>query len=252
MTHDPLAPFRREPKQELREPDTGASEITWSEEGRRQGPPDEHRALRAAIDALNQIPNTPLSGAYKNIYALIPVLETVYRNAEDTARALTPLEELAPRMYRTLLLCEDVLSELGRLDDGTSSISALIDIRAIRREAGDLSEEQVIQLMQGRPVQPVTAPETAAGGAATRELLDAATVAWQRGSNHEVMTLAECNQLHAAIVNAADHPLAVSGHRQPMTDAEIDAAVAHDLKLIEEARQHWREPDRESDREPER
>lgn len=33
-------------------------------------------------------------------------------------------------------------------------------------------------------------------------------------------------------------------------DAEIDAAVAHDLKLIEEARQHWREQDTELDIEP--
>jgi hypothetical protein len=161
-------------------------------------------------------------------------------------------------MYRTLLLCEDVLSELGRLDDGTPSISALIDIRAIRRETGDLSEEQIIKLMHGSPVQAVTEPGTEAGGGATGELLDAAKVAWQRNSNHEVMTLAECNQLHAAIVNAIpEYASAVSEHRQPMTDAEIDAAVAHDLKLLNEARktvpeEDWKDRTRGLDIEPER
>ena len=82
MSYDPLAPFRRKP-----EPEPGRNQAQV---------PDEHRALRAAIDALNQIPNTPLSGAYKSTYALIPVLETVYKNAErelEQQRGFTPMTD---------------------------------------------------------------------------------------------------------------------------------------------------------------
>jgi hypothetical protein len=73
MADDPLAPFRRKP-----EPGTQAPEQAQVS--------DEHRALRAAIDALNEIPNTPLKGAYKNTYALIPVLETVWEKAEKEVK----------------------------------------------------------------------------------------------------------------------------------------------------------------------
>ena len=135
---------------------------------------------------------------------------------DKTKERAKKLEELAPRMYRTLLLCEDVLSELGRLDDGTPSISALIDIRAIQREAGNLSEEQVIQLMQGIPALAPVEPETETKSEAIAELLDAAKVAWERNSNHEVMTLDECEQLHSAIVQATvEHPRAAIAKAMP-------------------------------------
>jgi hypothetical protein len=79
MSEDPLAQFRRgqPPRKEEPEPQPEYEQAQAS---------DEHRALRAAIEVLNQIPNTPLSGEYKNTYALIPVLETVYNNAERELR----------------------------------------------------------------------------------------------------------------------------------------------------------------------
>ena len=123
-------------------------------------------------------------------------------------------------MYDTLLLCEDALTELGRMDDGTPSIQALIDIRAIKKEAGNLSEEQVIKLMQGTPAQAPAEPGTEAKSEATAELIDAAKVAWQRNSNHEVMTFAECSQLFAAIQNAAPEQQPERGRTTPESDME--------------------------------
>ena len=180
-SNDPLARFRRKtvasPEEEPQRTLTG------------------HEALGLAINALSQVPDHE------------PLLQYELGEAYEAGKGRTKLEELAPRMYKTLLLCEDVLSELGRLDDGTPSISALIDIRAIQREAGNLSEEQVIKLMQGTPALALAEPETEAKSEATRELIDAAKVAWQRNSNHEIMTFAECNQLHSAIVHATlEHP----------------------------------------------
>lgn len=39
------------------------------------------QALRLAIQALNQIPNKPLNGPYRNTYQLIPELEKALREA---------------------------------------------------------------------------------------------------------------------------------------------------------------------------
>ena len=41
----------------------------------------------------------------------------------------------APKMLEALLLCEDVLSDLARLDDGTPSVSALNMARTAVAEA---------------------------------------------------------------------------------------------------------------------
>lgn len=73
MTHDPLAPFRREPKPEE---DKALPDKIWGS--------DEHRCLRLAIDALKESPDSPLSGVsgYYSTHALIPTLETVYDKAE--------------------------------------------------------------------------------------------------------------------------------------------------------------------------
>ena len=127
MAHDdPLAEFRRERWQK-------------NDMAPQHEPLTEHQALRLAINALNEIPNSGIRmEGYSNTYALIPELEKAYNASQER----TKLEELAPRMYETLLLCEDVLSDLGRLDDGTPSISALIDIRAIKKDAGSLSPEK--------------------------------------------------------------------------------------------------------------
>jgi hypothetical protein len=147
--HERLARFRRKPLQ-------------ISSDNERQQLLSEHEALKLAITALNEVPNSKVRMEnYTNTYKLIPDLEKAYRAGEER----TKLEELAPRMYKTLLLCEDVLSELGRLDDGTPSISALIDIRAIQKEAGNLSEEQVIKLMQGIPTQAPVEQDIAGGKA---------------------------------------------------------------------------------------
>ena len=52
-------------------------------------------------------------------------------------RAKAELIVAAPEMLDALILCEDALSELARLDDGTPSISALIAARsAIARAKG--------------------------------------------------------------------------------------------------------------------
>ena len=48
------------------------------------------------------------------------------RNAKANARLMAA----APEMLEALELCEDVLSELSRLDDGTPSVSALNLARA--------------------------------------------------------------------------------------------------------------------------
>src|SRR5947209_20460503 len=85
MAYDPLARFRRGQQPRKEEPEQVQVQTS-----------DEDRALKAAIDALNEIPNTPLKGAYKNTYALIPVLETVYKNAErelEWQRGVTPMTD---------------------------------------------------------------------------------------------------------------------------------------------------------------
>lgn len=111
MPDDPLAPFRREPQAE-----TSAT----------PKPLSEHDALKLAIVTLNQIPNSRLTGAYASTYELIPALEKA--TANDKA-----VEQL-PRILDTLDLAEDALTELGRTDDGTPSIQALINIQVIKRE----------------------------------------------------------------------------------------------------------------------
>jgi hypothetical protein len=81
--NDPLAQFRRNP-----EPESVRNQAQV---------PDEHRALRVAIDALHQIPDTPLSGEYNSTHALISVLETAYENAErelEQQRVSTPMMDL--------------------------------------------------------------------------------------------------------------------------------------------------------------
>jgi len=86
MAYDPLAPFRRGSKQP--EPKRGLEQAQGS---------DEHRALRAAIDALHQLPDSPLSGDYKSTHALLPVLETAYQNAErelEQHRGFTPTTDV--------------------------------------------------------------------------------------------------------------------------------------------------------------
>lgn len=158
--NDPLAPFRRERWQRNGMDSPEAHEVAPVM--------SEHEALKRAIEALNQIPNHKLrNDVYTNTYKLIPDLEKAYQARSER----TKLEELAPRMYRILLLCEDVLNDLARLDDGTPSVSVLTEIRAIQKEAGNLSEEQVIKLTQGIPVQ-VLAPGTEGKGEATMKLLD--------------------------------------------------------------------------------
>ena len=67
----------------------------------RQQPLSEHEALKLAITALNGVPNSKVTiEGYTNTYKLIPDLEKAYRAGTERTR----LEELAPRMYRTLLL----------------------------------------------------------------------------------------------------------------------------------------------------
>lgn len=135
--NDPLARFRR--KEPERETELGLPPLT------------ERQALKLAISALNDIPNARMRlEGYENTYKLIPDLEKAYRAGEQKEG----LEGLAPRMYQALLLCEDVLSHSARLDDGTPSVSTLIDIRAIKKEAGYPTEAQVIGMMEGVPGAP--------------------------------------------------------------------------------------------------
>ncbi len=180
MENDPLAPFRR---------------------GQQPAPSDqaqhslaEHEALRLAIAALNEVPNSRVRiEGYASTYQLIPDLEKAYREAEEHIK----LEALASKMYDTLLLCEDALTELGRTNDGTPYIQALINIQVIKKEAGyplpgpdlqqglekaagSLSEEQVIKWMQGTSAQAPAEPGTGAKDDATIALLDATKAAWQR------------------------------------------------------------------------
>lgn len=63
------------------------------------------------------------------------------RNALANARLMA----LAPEMLEALELCEDVLADLARLDDGTPSISALHRVRAIMAKvvpSCDLAEQR--------------------------------------------------------------------------------------------------------------
>jgi hypothetical protein len=109
---DPLASFRREPHQ--------------AKTGEGQHPLSEHEALKLAIAAINQIPNSRLTGTYASTYELIPALEEATANDKAV--------ELLPRILDTLELAEDALTELGRMDDGTPSIQALVNIQVIKRE----------------------------------------------------------------------------------------------------------------------
>jgi hypothetical protein len=79
------------------------------------------------------------AGVHRDIY----IAEIV--EADDEGRLATPEQQFAnaeliaaePEMLEALELCEDVLSELARLDDGTPSISALHMARdAIARATG--------------------------------------------------------------------------------------------------------------------
>lgn len=188
--YDPLAEFRRE-RWQKNDMDQGKEALT------------EHQALKLAIGALNEIPNTGLTGEYQSTYKLLPeleaasnkgtkdeqlraavleLLETVKASREmfytlgdkdtqeskdcfalyeicDAALAkATPepkaaepqdveteaasqqeamnrkIAELSPRILDTLDLCEDALTNLGRMDDGTPSIQALINIQNIKKE----------------------------------------------------------------------------------------------------------------------
>ncbi len=110
MPDDPLARFRREPRPVSKD-DQEHEALT------------EHQALGLAIRALSQIPDHA------------PLLQYELREAYETGQKRTRLAELAPQMYDTLLLCEDALTELGRMDDGTPSIQALINIQIIKKEA---------------------------------------------------------------------------------------------------------------------
>jgi hypothetical protein len=58
---------------------------------------------------------------------------TAKRGPHDKANAC--LIAAAPKMLEALHLCEDVLSDLARLDDGTPSISALNMTRTAINEA---------------------------------------------------------------------------------------------------------------------
>ena len=117
--NDPLAPFRRGQQP--------------AADDQAQQPLTEHRALKLAIEALNEVPNSRVRmEGYANTYKLIPDLEKAYRAGEEHTR----LEALASKMYDTLLLCEDALTELGRTNDGTPSIQALMNIQVIKKEAG--------------------------------------------------------------------------------------------------------------------
>lgn len=93
----------------------------------------EHKALQLAIEALNTVPNykVKLEGNMTT-HNLISKQE----KAHQTDMKRSKLEQLAPRMYETLLLCEDALTELGRANDGTPSIQALKSIQVIKKEAG--------------------------------------------------------------------------------------------------------------------
>jgi len=62
-----------------------------------------------------------------------PDMYTAKRGPHDEANAC--LIAAAPKMIEALHLCEDVLSELARLDDGTPSVGALKLIRTAIAEA---------------------------------------------------------------------------------------------------------------------
>jgi hypothetical protein len=77
------------------------------------------------------------AGIHPDIY-IAEIVET-----DDEGRAATTEQQAAnasliaaaPKMLEALHLCEDVLSELARIDDGTPSISALNMIRTVIAEA---------------------------------------------------------------------------------------------------------------------
>jgi hypothetical protein len=54
---------------------------------------------------------------------------------QDNAAANAQLMALAPEMFDALELCEDALSDLSRLDDGTCSTSALFAAREVLAKA---------------------------------------------------------------------------------------------------------------------
>jgi hypothetical protein len=197
--NDPLAPFRR--TRQSVTPDQAQETLT------------ERQALKLAIEALNGIPNSRIrTQNYTKTYDLIPDLEKAYR--AGAGRAV--LENLAPRMYQTLLLCEDVLSELGRLDDGTPSISALTDIRTIKEEAGYPSEAQVIGRLVPAPAQ----SGTEAKSEATAELLARAPDLLEENDQLKAINA----ELHGALMEASN----------ALTQLD-PLAEQHDAKIIDDA-----------------
>ncbi len=70
MEHDPLASFRR-PLPE-----------GW-QSGQERGAITEHEALRLAIDAMRQMPDSRLAGGeHASTFDLLPLLEAAYSSAE--------------------------------------------------------------------------------------------------------------------------------------------------------------------------
>lgn len=68
----------------------------------------------------------------------IPLDDYFLRNGGEKERRLC---DAAPAMLEALRLCEEVLSDLARLDDGTPSVSALIMARdAILKATGEQEE----------------------------------------------------------------------------------------------------------------
>ncbi len=66
------------------------------------------------------------------IHCDIALDDCFLRNGGEAERRLC---DAAREMFDALVLCEDALSDLARIDDGTCSISALIAVRAVLAKA---------------------------------------------------------------------------------------------------------------------
>jgi hypothetical protein len=99
-SNDPLAEFRRERWQK--------NDMTPNQE-----PLTEHQALRLAINALNEIPNSGIRmEGYRNTYALIPELEKAYASGVKEDR----IREAMPELLEAVKASREMFYTLGDKD----------------------------------------------------------------------------------------------------------------------------------------
>lgn len=245
MPDDPLAPYRRGPQP--------------SPADQAQQPLTEHEALRLAITALNEVPNSRVRmEGYVSTYTLIPDLEKAYRAEEERAR----LEEAAPKGEATqnskhtpgpwvLQIADTHINIVGH--NGEVVLTGAL---ALKRANLDLIARSPELVEENEQLKAVNAELLGA----LKELVESVPDYINQANKQVDVDFdvdAELYKARAAIAKAQPEQQPVSRREDTprsipsMTDAEIDAAAAHDFQLWEETHQAAREEERAASRQDE-